>query len=175
MRKLAIFVVILTCGLVFGCNFEEQNPGITTVKNTSTNFDVTYQFKDKLDRTIVKGNEESFRRPLYDYINSYEPSKRVLLNTKYPHKNDVIFTFSERNSYEIKVNNAIGENATLSANGWMEVMDNITPGNTDDANHKGRIYTDKPNFTVLTTSGFPAEIIYNFSSNVFLVTIRWSS
>jgi len=121
MKKLVIFAVILACGLVFGCDIEEQKPGISTVKNTSTNFDVDYQFfKDKSEYTITKGSNTSFERPLYDYIQSYKPSKRVILNTQYPHKNDVIYTFSERKSYSIKVRNNTGENITLSADGWMD-------------------------------------------------------
>jgi hypothetical protein len=143
MKKLTVFVVIVICVLIFGCDFEEQKPGVSTIKNTSENFDVIYQFKDELERTIEKGNEDSFERPLYDYIKSYEPSKRVLLNTEYPHKNDIVYTFSERNSYTVKVNNAIGENITLSADGWMDVMIDIMPGNTDDANHTGKIYTNR--------------------------------
>jgi len=174
VKKVAVFLIIVICELVFGCDIEEQKPGISTIKNTSANFDVTYKFnKDKLERIITKESEDSFERPLYDYIESYEPSKRVLLSTQYPHKNDVIYTFNERDSYTIQVNNTIGENATLGADGWMDTMTDITPGFTDDANHTGKIYNNKPNFTVTTTSGFPAEASYNFIDNIYMVVIKF--
>ncbi|MDR2942367.1 MAG: hypothetical protein LBV17_07235 [Treponema sp.] len=138
IKKWAFFAVIITCEFIFCCDSEEQKPGISTIKNISTNFDVTYRFKDDFEYTTVKNSESTFERSLYDYIKSYEPSKRVLLKTEYPHKNDIIYTFNERNSYTVKVNNATGENVTLSADGWMDIMTDITNGNADDDNHTGK-------------------------------------
>lgn len=158
-----------------GCDFEEQKPGIATIKNTSTNFDVAYVLGDYPEKTIVKETTDSFDRPLYAYVKFYEPSKRMLLQTEYPYKNDAVYTFSERKNYAVKVNNATGENVSLSADGWMEDMEGILPGNEDDANHVGIIYTDKPVFLVATESGFPAEVVYNFTNDIFLATIRWGN
>jgi len=173
MKKL-VFTVILACGLVFGCDIEEQKPGISTVKNTSANFDVTYQFKDKFEYTITKGSEKSFERPLYDYIQSYEPSKRVLMNTQYPHKNDVIYTFSERNSHSINVKNNTGESITLSADGWMDNI-SLTDVSTEQSNTAWLVYTDKPNFTATSSNGYPANASYNLDGNVFKVVISWGN
>jgi len=169
MKKPVVFVIIGICGLIFGCNSEEQEPGISTIKNTSENFDVTYQFKDNLERTIAKGAEDSFERPLYDYIKSYEPSKRVSLNTQYPYKNDAVYTFSERQSYTVKVRNTTGEKVNLSADGWMNDMNDIQ---TDDTEHTEKIYTNTPNFKVTTESGFPAEVDYNFIDGKCMVVIK---
>jgi hypothetical protein len=170
-------ILALSLVLMFtGCDFEEQKPGISTIKNTSANFDVSYHFKDNLPHITTKNSENTYERPLYDYIQSYEPSKRVLLKTEYPHENDVVYIFSERQSYTVKINNAIGENVTfLSAGGWIDEMKDIMPGSADDANHTGRIYTDKPVFTVTTASGFPAEVAYNFINDTFMVTIKWGN
>jgi len=171
-KKLVLAVVVL--GLLFlGCNIEEQKPGISTIKNTSTNFDVNFKFKDNIDHTIVKGNEKTYFQPLHDYIVSYEPSKRVLLNTKYPHENDVVYTFTERQSYTVKVNNTIGENVTLSAGGWMDKMIDIANGDGDDDNHTGKVYTDKPDFEVVSSNGYPAKAVCNFKANTFKVIIAW--
>ena len=172
MKKLTVFLIIL-CGLFFGCDIEEQKPGISTIRNTSENFDVNYKFKDNIDRTIAKGSEEFYNQPLYDYIIVYEPSKRVFLNTQHPHKNDAIYTFNEIDNYLVKVNNTISENVSLSADGWMDIMTDITQGYIDDANHTGKIYSKKPNFTVTTASGFPAEAVYNFINDTFFVIIKY--
>jgi len=171
MRKL-IFAVFI-CGLLFiGCNIEEQKPGVSTVKNTSVNFDVVYQFKDDIDHIITKASEESFERPLYDYIKLYEPSKRVLLNTQYPYKNDVIFTFSERQSYIVRVINTTAENITLSADGWMENID-LTDVSAEQSDSTWLIYTDKPDFKAASLSGYPAKASYNFDGNIFKIVIGW--
>jgi len=172
VKNIAVLVIIVICGLFFGCDIEEQKPGISTIKNTSETFNVNYKFKDNIDHVIAKKSEENYDRPLNDYIVSYEPSKRVLLDVKFPYKNDVIYTFIERDSYIVKVKNTIGENATLSADGWMDTMIDIIPEYTDDANHTGIIYSIKPNFTVTTVSGFPAEAVFNLINDTFMVVIK---
>jgi len=171
MKKL--FFVLALAFVLFSCGFEEQEPGTASIKNLSINFDVTYKLGNMEEAVIQKGSEDTFAlNALYITMKVYEPSKRVKLQTKHPYKNDIICTFSDRDNYTVKVNNTTGENVTLGADGWMNVMANIEPGNTNDANHTGRIYTDSPNFSVDTTSGFPAEVVYNFSGDTFMVTIR---
>lgn len=161
--------------LLVSCGFEDQKPGTATVRNISTNYDVTYKltWTQEVTKVIEKDSTDTFERPLWADITSYEPSKRISLKIQYPHNNDAIYTFSEKDSYVVRVNNTIGENASLQADGWMDAMVNITPGSTNDANHNGKVYTKTPIFLVTTTSGFPAEASYTFSSDVFMVTIKW--
>jgi len=174
MKKLlfvvSIVLVFASCGIIIGCDIEEQKPGVSTIKNTSANFDVSYQFKDEIERIIAKESEDSFERPLYDYIKLYEPSKRVLLNTQYPHKNDVIYTFSERQSYAVKVINTTAENITLSADGWMEKI-NLSDISTEQSDPTWLVYTDKPNFNATSSSGYPVNASYNLSENIFKIVI----
>jgi hypothetical protein len=170
--KKPIFAVFI-CTLFFTrCNIEEQKPGISTVKNISANFDVSFKFKDNVDHIIIKESEENYNRPLYDYILSYEPSKRVLLNTKYPHENDVIYTFSERQSYIVKVINTTAENITLSADGWMDNID-LSDVATEQSDSTWLIYTDKPDFKAASSSGYPAKASYIFDGDIFKIIISW--
>jgi len=167
-----LFLAILACWLILGCDIEEQKPGISTIKNTSANFDVVYKFKDNIEHTIVKQSEQSCAQPRYDYINSYEPSKRILLNTQYPHKNDVIYTFRERQSYAVKAKNTLGENVTISADGWMDDI-NLTSVSTEQSASTWLIYTDKPNFRAISSSGYKAKVSYNFDGSTFFIVITW--
>jgi hypothetical protein len=85
-------------------------------------------------------------------------------------------TFKDRASYTVRVNNTINENVSLSEE-FLEENDliNIVPGNTNDDNHTGTIYTGDPKFTAQTENGFPAVCVCSFDNenNTFMVTIRW--
>ena len=174
------FVILLAAAfLIISCSFDldKPGPGNATIKNTSSTFDVTYKIGDMQEETILAGETKNFGRPAYAYMKYYEPTKRVSLKVEYPHDNDMVCTFTEHKSYSVRVNNTIGEEATLKADGWMDEMASILPGNDDDVNHNGTIYTRSPKFSVTTQSGFPAEAVFNFDENTdtFLVLVRWSS
>ena len=178
MKKLCIILfaalfVIVSCST----DFEIQKPGTITVKNDS-DFDVTYQIGNMpAADTVTPGEDRTYNLPLYSYMKSYDNDKRVTLKTEYPNKNDIRYTFNNRNSYTVKVNNTLEEDAALSADGWMDEMEGIPPGAADDALHTGKIYTDTPTFTVTATSGFPAEAAYTLltEEDTFMVTISWGS
>ena len=134
-------------------------------------FIVTFKFNNTKEKQLETGNSLEFKTAAYQHMEFYSPEKRVYFI--YEAANDgYAGLFLTRPSWLIKVNNAIGENATLSADGWMDPMIDITAGYYDDENHTGKIYTDNPNFSVETESGFPAVAIFN--KNKFLVTIQWS-
>jgi outer membrane biogenesis lipoprotein LolB len=85
-----------------------------------------------------------------------------------------VFEFKDRPGYTIKVNNTLGETASLDAGGWMEEpMEDIPIGMADDADHTGLVYTKQPVFTV-TSNGFPARAFYLvLPNNTIMVTIAW--
>ena len=174
MKKLLFTLCIAF--LLVSCDIEDQKPGIATIKNNSVNFDVVYVFGYPPTETkaITKNSINNFERPLYAYVKSYEPSKRVSLKTEYPYKNDATYTFSEKESYSVKVINKTGETVVLSADGWMDDID-LTAVPDEQSKSDWLIYTDKPNFTAAPANGFPADVIYNFENDVFRVTIRWSN
>jgi hypothetical protein len=62
--------------------------------------------------------------------------------------------------------------ATLTANGWMDSMENIESGSTDDQNHTGLIFTDEPVFTAIA-KGFPAVVVFYIAEDgIMYVTIQ---
>jgi len=182
MKRLIAGIIALGFALIMGCSAPEY---ILIVDNQSSH-DVEY--------TMVIGYSTETRiltaRNKYIHPNAipaalkdkermenYAPKELVYLNYY-----DNIYTFydiplSEIKSYVVKVMNMTGEKVTLKAGEWMDDMIDITPGYTDDANHTGTIYTDKPNFTVETESGFPAVIDtkFNKENNTFMVVIKWSN
>ena len=184
MKKAIVCGVVLTGLLFFGCGntgLYDQKPGTATVKNLSPNFDIIYKYKNIPEtKTVLRSSDDTFNRgALYtsieyfyaDTIENSAPSKRVFLKTEYPHDNDAVYTFNEYDSYEVKVNNRLGEDATLSADGWMDNMADIPDGDADDDAHTGKIYTANPVFSA-TAGGFPAEVVYSFTGDTFMVTIR---
>jgi hypothetical protein len=166
-----LFGMILLAGLVLGCDFEEQKSGTITVKNESSKFDVSYTIGN-ISGTTIQGAENTYNLPLYSYMKSYDNNKRVTLKTEYPYKNDILYTFSDRTSYEVKITNLTGADAQLEADGWMETITGITPKTTEQSDSAWKVYTDQPVFTATINDGYPAIVGYNFSSDIFLVTIR---
>jgi len=175
MKKIFFLLTVVT--LFAGCAPEESSIGITTVINMSLNFDIEYiiGFPPTITKSIAKDSEDSFENiHKYAYIGSFEPSKRVTLKVEYPYKNDILFSFNERESYVIKVINGTGQEVILSSDGWMdEIVVSADPN--EQSNPNWLIYSDNPNFTATPANGFSAQAVYNFDENIFKVTIRWSS
>ena len=158
--------------LIFSsCSTHDWEDSVIT---NNSEFSVTFKFNNTKEFTLDNiGNTASFKTEAYQHLVYYTPEKRV--NFTYKSTNDgYTGEFNNLPSWEIKVNNALGEKATLSANGWMDEMVDIISGYIDDDNHNGKIYTEKPTFSVKTESEFPAIAKYNFTENIFYVTIQWS-
>ena len=169
MKKLFVIFCILWI-LFSGCNANNWSDSVIT---NNSSFQVLFKFNNTNEKNLAIGESTAFETAAYQHIEYYSPEKRVYFTYE---ATDTGYTgqFNTRQSWLIKVNNAIGENATLSADGWMEIMIDIIPGNDDDENHNGTIYTNNPNFFVSTESGFPAVAKYNKTDTIFFVTIQWS-
>ena len=166
MKKIFLFSIIWI--LFSSCDVNNWEDSVIT---NNSKFPVTFKFNNTEEKQLAaEGASVTFKTTAYQHIEYYSPDKRVYFtyeatDTEYTGK------FDNRPSWSVKVNNAIGENATLSADGWMEEMKDIIPGDDDDDNHKGTIYTSNPNFSV-STSGFPAVAKYSKDDATFLVTIQ---
>jgi len=173
MKKMFLALIVIS---FISCDIKEQEPGIATIVNESSNFDVEYIFAHlpKETKIIKKNSTYSLERPLSAYIKSYEPSKRVSLKVNYPHENDGLYTFSERNSYAVIVINSTGQSVVLSADGWMDDI-NLSSNIIEQTNPSWLIYTNKPNFSAIPANGFPADVVYNFDEGVFKVIVRWGN
>jgi len=171
MKRLLVFFGILLM-LFSGCAAHNWSDSVIT--NNST-FPVTFKFNNTDEISLAAGESATFETEAYQHIERYSPEKRVYFTYK---ATDTGYTgqFDKRPSWTVKVNNALSENATLSADGWMDTMNDILPGNVDDQNHTGTIYTNNPNFSVSTENGFPAvaTYTYNETDTTFRVTIQWS-
>jgi len=155
MKKSLSFLGILIL-LFLSCVNNNWEDSIIT---NNSEYQVTFKFNNTEKIQLEAGESAEFPTTAHQRIKSYSPDKRVYFtfestNTGYTGQ------FLTRESYTVKINNAIGENAILSANDWMDEMI-IPPGNDDDSNHTGKIYTSTPFFSVKTESGFPAVVIFN--------------
>jgi len=169
MRKICIFFNILYI-LFSGCTAHNWPDSIIT---NNSEFQVMFKFNNTGEKSLEIGESVVFKTEAYQHIEYYSPDKRVYFTYEAA---DTGYTgqFNTLQSWLVKVNNAIGENVTLSADGWMETMVDIIPGNDDDENHNGTIYTNNPNFSVSTESGFPAAAKFNKTDTIIFVTIQWS-
>ena len=169
------FVFMVFFIIVSSCSLNTWDDSIIT---NESDFDVTFKFNNTKEYTLYElpsppspPNTVSFKTEAYQHLVSYSPEKRVYFT--YTSTNaGYTGEFKTRESWEVIVNNTLSDDATLSADGWMDEMKDITSGNGSDANHKGKIYTDKPKFSVETASGFPAIAQYNFDGVKFNVTIQ---
>ena len=165
MKKVIIcFFFIL---LVFSCDINSWND--TIIENTS-GFNVSFEFNNTDQIVLMAGEQATFPTTAYQYLLFYSPDKRVYFT--YEATNDgYAGWFHEYESWVVNVKNTLGEKATLSADGWMEDIEDI-----EDNIQTGRIYTSNPDFTVTqTVSNFPAAAVYNRDTDgTFNVTIQWS-
>jgi len=165
-----IFLVVIM-GLLFSCSSHNWEDSVIT---NNSEFPVVFKFNNtgKINLNST-GESASFKTEAYQRLEYYSPEKRVYFTYK---ATDEGYTgeFNTRPSWEVKVNNALSEEATLDADGWMDKMEGILPGDTDDENHSGKIYTNNPIFSVSTKSKFIAMAKFNFIDNIFYVTIQRS-
>jgi hypothetical protein len=168
MKKLVICLAFLA--LSFSC---DANKWDDTVIENNSEFDVTFKFNNTGQIILLAGKQASFPTKAYQHLETHSPEKRVKFT--YSATNDgYTGVFDVHDSWEVKVKNAIGEKATLGADGWMDDIVDIV-----DNSRTGKIYTESPQFIVTKTeSGFPAVAVYNRDlddpKKPFSVTIQWS-
>jgi hypothetical protein len=171
MKKLVACVAFLL--LFFSCDFNNWDD---TIIHNNSGFEITFKFSNTEQMNLSAGGQATFPTKAYQHLESYSPDKRVCFT--YEATNDgYTGWFQTRQSYTVKVNNAIGEKATLSADGWMDIIIDIPPGNqSNNATYQKQVYTDSPNFIITKTeSSFPAVAVYNRDPDgTFNVTIQWS-
>ena len=159
--------------LLFSC--ELNNWADTIIKNDS-DFSVSFKFSNTEQLSLPAGSQTTFPTKAYQRLESYAPDKRVYFS--YSSTNDgYTGEFRSRQSWTVKVINSLDQPASLNADGWMDSIENIPNGDqSGDLSYQGKVYTEKPNFTVITSSGFPAAAVYGRDSDTgdFFVTIQWS-
>ena len=163
---IVFFVIFSSCS---------SNNWDDSVITNNSEFSVNFKFNNTKEFTLNNiGDIVSFKTEAYQHLVYYSPEKRVSFTYKSTNEG-YTGEFNNLPSWEINVNNALGgEKATLNADGWMDEMEDILSGYNNDDNHNGKIYTNKPNFSVETESGFPAVAKFNFDDNKYYVTIQWS-
>jgi hypothetical protein len=165
MKKIYLCFVLLP--LFFSCDINNWDD--TVIKNTS-DFDVTFKFSNTEEIELPAGKQAAFPTEAYQRLESYSPEKRVYFT--YSSTNDgYTGEFSTLESWTVNVRNNIGEKATLSADGWMDDIEDIESGN----DRTGKIYTEDPNFIVTKTeNNFPAvAVYYRDEEGAFQVSIQW--
>jgi len=166
MKKLVLGIfliglILVSCDEIF--KIKEH-----IVENKSS-FTVSFNCRFSSGHILAPGESKTIKDPDFTSIDNYNPNTRVVLkNDNYYHY------FIDLTSYIVRVNNTIGKKASLFANGWLENdMIDILPGDNNDINHTGKIYTNKPTFTVVAETGYPAVADYSMVSGEMMVTIKW--
>jgi hypothetical protein len=169
MKRCSPFsVVVLTLFLLLSCDHNWKYAIITN----ESDFTVVFKFKGVDNEvTLPKGESRRFDSYWTTLLEYYAPEKRV----EYSSASDYSAfygTFKTLPSWTLRVNNKFSGTVTLTADGWMEPMENISNGNANDSNHTGVIFTEKPSFEVITNTGFPAAAVYQVDGNIMYVTIE---
>jgi len=173
-----VFLVVIL-GLFSSCALHNWEDSVITNNSESP---VAFKFFNT-DEFILNTNGESvsFKTEAYQRLEYFFPDKKVYFTYKATNEG-YTGEFKDRDSWEVKVHNTLDEKATLEeADGWMDEMKDILPGNDDDDNHTGKIYTNNPIFSVKTKSGRPATVKFNFvdadvdvdNISYCYVTIQW--
>jgi hypothetical protein len=166
MKRCLSLLPLAFAALIFAACENTNNE--TTVINISTH-QIIFQWSRYDDRKIILNQQESITSEyLHTDLFDLQPSKRVLQEYS---KSTI--TVSNCPSWVLRVDNKLSIPVTLSADGWMDIMENIPPGagDTNDQIHTNVIFTNKPIFSVVTNS-FPATAQYQIIDNVMYVTIR---
>jgi hypothetical protein len=165
MKKLAAYFFFLV--LFISC--KSGNWDDTIIRNDS-GFDVLFEFSNSGKIDLPAGEQTTFLTEAYQRLVSYSPEKRVYFTYEATNEGYSGW-FLDRESWNVKVNNAIGENAALGADDWMDEIEIPSDGNDFDA---GKVYTDYPVFIITKTdSNFPAAAVYNRDTDgTFRVTIQ---
>jgi hypothetical protein len=162
-RCFSLLPLVLAALVLASC--DNTNHETTVINNSS--HQIIFQWSKYDDRKIILNPQESI---ISEYIHAdlfdLQPVKRVLQEYA---QNTI--TVSNCPSWILRVDNRLSIPVTLSADGWMDIMENIPPGDTNDQAHTNVIFTDKPIFSVVTDS-FPAAAQYQIIDNVMYVTIK---
>jgi len=165
-----VFLVVIL-GLFSSCALHNWDDSVIT---NNSEFLVVFKFFNTDEFSLNpngEGEPVSFKTEAYQRLEYYFPDKRVYFTYKATNEG-YTGDFKTLTSWPVIVYNALDEEATLDADGWMDKMEDILHGDTDDDNHRGKIYTNNPIFSVTTKSGFPATANFNFINNIFYVTIQ---
>ena len=159
-------VVIL--GLFSSCALHNWDDSVIT---NNSKFPVVFKFFNTDEFTLnANGEPVSFKTEAYQHLEYYSPDKRVYFTYKATNEG-YTGEFRDLPSWTVNVYNALDKKVTLEADGWMDKMEDISPG-ADDDNHTGKIYTNKPNFSAIIENGFPATANFTFTNDIFYVTIQ---
>jgi hypothetical protein len=141
--------------------------------SNDSSYQVTFKFAHyDQEHTLSAGQAINFNGDEWSRaLDSYTPDKRVLYSSTSNH-DGLRGTFKNRPSWELRVNNLCSGSVTLTADGWMDPMANITLGYVDNNNHNGVIFTQEPSFAVITDN-FPAVAKYQIVNDILYVTISY--
>ena len=198
MKRINIVIIILSV-MIISC--DSNNWADSIITNNSL-YPVKFKFNHTGEKNLAIGENITFETAAYQHLQSYSPNKRVYFSYKSTNEG-YTGEFDTRSSFEIRVNNSIDQNVTLSTNDWinnngkwnwmdengewintndklntwMDIMENISPGDTDDESHRGIIYTEDPVFIVTKPGNENPPIIigiakYNKIGSTLWVTIQ---
>jgi hypothetical protein len=161
---LLIFLAVL---MLAGCENDWEYIAITN----ESDYPVTFKFNNvEGEKSLPAGQSQTFDSYWTTELDYYAPDKRVSYSYTSDH-NSVSGTFRNRSSWAMQINNTLDIPVNLSADGWMDDMENIPAGGGNGQYHTSVIFTDKPVFSVVTNS-FPATAQYQIIDNIMYVTIR---
>jgi hypothetical protein len=157
LLTISIVILLLSCNLI--------PPDTTVVNNSSYSVSFQYSHTDKKIETLNHNTSTSTKYSFSSVI-ILQPEKRVKQN-----RNGSIITISDLPSWEVYVENKTENPITLVANGWMDEMAIPMGDFTDLPSQKGVVYTDKPEFFVVSDT-FPYDVKWQFIDNIFYVFIK---
>ncbi|MDR2588524.1 MAG: hypothetical protein LBC67_03770 [Spirochaetales bacterium] len=166
MKIHKLFSLILVLG---GCAyFDNETPEIS-VKNSSS-YPVTFELENSIDgeQTLTPGTSGVYTAGSAKLV-YYKSVPGLRVTPVSQTKNFVEFT--DTPAITLRVMNHFAEAVNLSAAGYIDSEPLSVAANTLAS---GTIYTNRPQFTVETTSGFPAscEFVYDKDQNTVFVTVR---
>jgi hypothetical protein len=167
MKQLLSLSFILLVTLT-SCDHNWEYAVITNESERS----VTFKFKGvDSEETLTPGQSKKFDSYWTTSFDHYSNDKRV----SYSYTSDYSSfhgVFEDIPPIEVHVNNKLDFPVSLRADGWMDEMIDIQPGSTDNSNHNGEIYTDKPKFNVISGT-FPGMADFEIRSDgMMYVTIH---
>jgi hypothetical protein len=168
MKKLPFLFAVVSVLIISAC---DHNWKYAVISNNS-DYPVNFKFRNiDGEHYLPARQRQTFENNWKSLLEYYTPGKRV--SYSYTSNFSSFYgAFENLPSWKLRVFNNTPEPASLTADEWMDPMENISAGKADDANHNGLIFTDKPSFTVIT-SGFPAAAEYQIVDGVMYVTISY--
>ena len=162
--KNSALLLALVVFLLSSCNLIP--PDTTVINGSSYNVSFQYSHEDKKIE-ILNPNTSTSTKYFHTSIIILQPEKRVKQD-----RDSGIITILNLPSWEVHVKNKTENLITLTANGWMDEI--IVPAPAGDfadlPSQRGIIYTDKPQFSVVSNT-FPYNIQWQFINDIFYVVI----